>query len=145
MSTIVVGVDGSDHAGTALRFAIDEAQLRNARLRLICAWELPVASWGEMPPPEETYDSFRRKAEEVVAEAAATVTKEAPRVECEQLAPEGPPATVLLEHSADATVLVVGTRGHGAVAGLVLGPVSHEGVPKGSSPGGVGPPHDPSP
>jgi nucleotide-binding universal stress UspA family protein len=144
MPTIVVGVDGSDHAGTALRFAIEEAQLRNARLRLICAWALPVASWGEFPPPEETYDRYRREAEEVVAKAAAIVEKEAPSIECERLAPEGPAATVLLEHSSDASMLVIGSRGHGAVTGLLLGSVSQEVVQRTSSPVVVVPHQDSS-
>lgn len=134
MSTIVVGVDGSDPASTALRFAVEEAKLRDAPLRMICAWELPVATWGELPPPEETHDRFRREAEEVVARAAEMVAKEAPNVVCEQLTFEGPPAATLVEHSADATLLVVGSRGHGAVAGLLLGSVSQEVVQKATCP-----------
>ena len=144
MPTIVVGVDGSDPAGAALRFAIEEAQLRNARLRLICAWALPVASWGEFPPPEETYDRYRREAEEVVARAAEIVEKEAPKVECERLALEGLPATVLLENASDAAMLVVGSRGRGAVTGLLLGSVSQEVVQNAVSPVVVVPHQDSS-
>ena len=144
MATIVVGVDGSDPAWAALRFAIEEAQFRNARLRVICAWELPVAEWGELPPPEETYDRFRREAEEVVAQAAAVVEKDAPSVECKRLAPEGLPGRVLLEQSSDASLLVVGSRGRGAVASLLLGSVSQEVVQKAGCPVVVVPHEDSS-
>ena len=134
MPTIVVGVDGSDPAWAALRFALEEAELRRATLRVICAWELPVAQWGEFPPPEETFDRFRRDAEEIVAAAAEIVAKEAPNVECERLAPEGPPGTALLDNAGDASLIVVGTRGHGSVAGLLMGSVSQEVVHKAQCP-----------
>ena len=123
MTTIVVGVDGSDDAHTALRFAVDEAKLRAAPLRVICAWELQVESWGEFPPPEASLDRPRRSAEEVVAEAAQIVERLAPDIECECLAPEGEGGAVLLEQSSDATLLVVGRHGHG-VAEKLLGPVA---------------------
>jgi nucleotide-binding universal stress UspA family protein len=128
--TIVVGVDGSDDAHTALRFAIDEAKLRAAPLRVICAWELPVDNWGEMPPPEETLDQPRQRAEEVVAEAAAIVERLAPNVECECLALHGQTAAVLLQRSSDASLIVVARHGHGvadalgSVADVLLGSVS---------------------
>jgi nucleotide-binding universal stress UspA family protein len=134
MATIIIGVDGSDDAHSALRFAIEEAQLRGWRLRVICAWDLPVAEWGELPPPEETFDRFRLDAEEVVGRAAEVVEREAPSVECERLAPEGQPAKVLLEHSSDAGMLVVGGRGRGSVASLLLGSVSQEVVQKSACP-----------
>jgi nucleotide-binding universal stress UspA family protein len=134
MPTIVVGVDGSDPAWAALRFAIEEAKLRGAQLRAICAWELPVAHWGELPPPEETFDRFRSEAEEVLGRAAAIVEKEAPSLECDRLALEGAPGRVLLEHSSDAILLVVGSRGRGAVAGLILGSVSQEVVQNAACP-----------
>jgi nucleotide-binding universal stress UspA family protein len=126
MATIVVGEDGSDDRHSALRFAIEEAQLRGWRLRVICAWELPVAEWGELPPPDETLDRFRREAEEIVATATEIVETEAPGVEVEGLALEGPPARVLLDGCSEASLLVVGSRGRGAVTGLILGSVSQD-------------------
>jgi nucleotide-binding universal stress UspA family protein len=38
-SLVVVGIDGSPEAAAALRFAIEEARLRSARLRIVCAWK----------------------------------------------------------------------------------------------------------
>jgi nucleotide-binding universal stress UspA family protein len=126
--TIVVGVDGSDDAHRALRFAIDEAKLRTAPLRVICAWEPSIDSWAEMPPPEQSLD--RQRAAEVVADSAAVVERLAPNVECECLALEGVAGDVLLQQSADASLVVVGRRGHrvadmlGSVADVLLGSVS---------------------
>jgi nucleotide-binding universal stress UspA family protein len=120
VTTIVVGVDGSDDAHRALRFAVDEARLRAAPLRVICAWQLPVENWGEFPPPEESLHEPRRRAEELVREAAEIVERLAPNVECESLALEGEAGALLLEHSSDATLVVVGRHGHG-VASAVLG------------------------
>ena len=123
MTTVVVGVDGSDDAHRALRFAVDEAQLRAARLRVISAWELPVQNWGEMPPPEENFDQRRRRSEEALAEAGRIVERLAPNVECEYLALEGEAGAVLLEHASDASLVVVGRHGHG-VAETLLGHVA---------------------
>ena len=122
MTTVIVGVDGSDEAHRALRFAVEEAKFRAARLRVICAWELPVGKWGEFPPPEESLHGPRRRAEELAAEVAAIVEKLAPNVECECLAVEGEAGDVLLERSSDASMIVIGRHGHGRVADA-LGPV----------------------
>jgi nucleotide-binding universal stress UspA family protein len=46
METIVVGVDGSAGARAALEFAAREAALRQARLRIVCAWEIPPAVYA---------------------------------------------------------------------------------------------------
>ena len=131
MTTIAVGVDGSDDAQRALRFAVDEAKLRAAPLRVICAWQLPVETWGEFPPPEESLHEPSQHAEEIVAEAAETVERLAPNVQCKCLALEGELGDVLLEHSSDASLVVVARHGHGvgdrllgSVADVVLGSVS---------------------
>jgi len=129
MTTVIVGVDGSDDAHRALHFAVDEARFRGAQLRVICAWELPF-DWSEFPPPGESLHGPRRRAEEVAAEAAAIVEGLAPNVECECLAVEGEAGAVLLEHCSDASLVVVGRRGHriadtlGPVGDLLLGSVS---------------------
>jgi nucleotide-binding universal stress UspA family protein len=47
--TIVVGVDGSDGGAAALEFAAAEAVFRGARLRIVSAWQIPVAAYGAMP------------------------------------------------------------------------------------------------
>ena len=42
MSLVVVGVDGSEHGEAALAFAAEEAALREADLRIVCAWQFPA-------------------------------------------------------------------------------------------------------
>ena len=53
MATIVVGVDGSESARQAARFALEEARIRNARLRLVSVWHIPLAVYASplAPPP----------------------------------------------------------------------------------------------
>ena len=74
METIVVGVDGSDGGAAALEFAAGEAAFRGAQLRIVSAWEIPVAVYGAefAPPPDAVMlDSFRVGAEQVAEEALA--------------------------------------------------------------------------
>jgi nucleotide-binding universal stress UspA family protein len=122
--TIVVGVDGSEHGERALDWAIKEANLRGARLRLVAAWHLPptVYSGPGYIPTLGTRESFEEFASEA-AEAAATRAREA-GVEADSLVREGQAAEILLEEAANADMLVVGSRGHGGFAGLLLGSVS---------------------
>jgi nucleotide-binding universal stress UspA family protein len=129
METIVVGVDGSECARSALEFSAREAALREARLRIICAWEVPPAVFaGGFAPglDQSTIDGFRDGAETVVHEAVAAVKQLQSTVECEGKTVQGQPAEVLLEEARDADLIVVGNRGHGGFASLLLGSVSHQ-------------------
>ena len=62
MKTFVVGVDGSESAGEALRLAAAEAELHGARLRIVVVWEMPAAAYGGgfVPPiDDKTFDALR--------------------------------------------------------------------------------------
>jgi nucleotide-binding universal stress UspA family protein len=122
--TIVVGVDGSEHGERALEWAIHEASLRGASLRLVAAWHLPptVYSGPGYIPTAGTRESFEELASEA-AEAAATRARDA-GVDAVTVVREGQAAEVLVEEAATADMLVVGSRGHGGFAGLLLGSVS---------------------
>jgi nucleotide-binding universal stress UspA family protein len=127
--TIVVGVDGSDCARGALEFAAAEAALRGASLRIVGAWEIPAAVYaGGLPPTIDpsVFDAFREGAETVVREAIAAAKRHQPAVECEGVTVKGQAAEVLLDEGRDADLLVVGNRGRGGFASLLLGSVSQQ-------------------
>jgi nucleotide-binding universal stress UspA family protein len=130
METIVVGVDGSVGGAAALEFAAREAAFRGARLRVVSAWQMPVATAQprDFGPPlgAETWDAFRLGAEKIADDALAEVKKLHPSLEGEALAVLGHPADVLLEQSADAALIVVGRRGLGGFRSLLLGSVSQQ-------------------
>lgn len=129
MDTIVVGVDGSEHARAALRFAVDEAALRKARLRIVAAWDIaPTVYSGGFAPgfDQETVDAFRDTAETVVRDALAEAKRLQPALDVEGRTREGQAVEVLLEEASDALLLVVGNRGRGGFASLLLGSVSQQ-------------------
>jgi nucleotide-binding universal stress UspA family protein len=130
MSVIVVGVDRSASAKAALRFALEEARLREARVRVVHAWQLrppygrSVAVEGVPLVLSANLDGLNRAA---AAELDAIVAEAAPGAGgfgIEKRVEQGDPATVLLDQSHDAELLVVGSRGHGGFASLLLGSVS---------------------
>jgi nucleotide-binding universal stress UspA family protein len=129
METIVVGVDGSDCARAALELAAGEAALRGARLRIVSAWKIPptVYSGGFAPAVDQaTLDVFRESAETVVREATAEAKRLQPSIQAEGRTLEGQPADVLLEEARAASLIVVGNRGRGGFASLLLGSVSQQ-------------------
>lgn len=129
METIVVGVDGSEGAGIALARAAGEAKLQGARLRVVCAWDVPpeVFGGGFVPGIDQaTFDGFRENAEAIVRDALTEVRRIVPSVECEGEAVEGQAAEVLLREAQDSSLIVVGNRGRGGFASLLLGSVSQQ-------------------
>lgn len=130
MNDVVVGVDGSPGSQQALRFAAEEARLRNAKLVVVHAWELPVTA-GSDPfslgmstlevPVGEVAEALERSAATVLDDA---VDELGAGIEIERRLVEGGAANALVDASEGAAVLVVGARGHGGFTGLVLGSVS---------------------
>jgi nucleotide-binding universal stress UspA family protein len=123
--TIVVGVDGSPNSRTALTWAAAEAVDHGADLVVINVWE------HTLPPPtgsvsvSERYvpDPSQRTAEDLV-QVIKEELGEDPAVLVQPQVKQGNPAKVLIDQSAKADLLVVGTRGHGGFRGLVIGSVS---------------------
>jgi len=125
---IVVGVDGSKCSHSALRFALEEARIRKARLRVVVVWHVPLAAYGAgwAPPPPRLTEDSEAAAKEVLEEALGAVKEDGGSVEIEPVVREGQPANVLVEASADAELLVVGSRGRGGFRELMLGSVSQQ-------------------
>lgn len=124
---IVVGVDGSDGSRAALRYALDDATRRGARLRVVDAFDTPqywAVSYGMSAPPSlnELTVGMEKAAQEMLDEVRAERAGRAD-VPAEVLALVGPPAKVLVDQARDADLLVVGHRGLGGVASAMLGSV----------------------
>jgi nucleotide-binding universal stress UspA family protein len=123
---IVVGVDGSDEAKAAFRWAVEEARLRDARVRVVHAWWVyPVIVPGT-PLTADAWARLEESAKELVESFVAETVGEDSDVEIEAVAVHGTAAEVLVEEAARADLLVVGSRGHGGFAGLLLGSVSQQ-------------------
>lgn len=115
---IVVGVDGSDASIEALRWAATYAANVGGHLRAVKTWHYP---WALQKVPNQIDESFEKQTEseleQVVKEANVGV-----EVECHVA--DGHASLVLVDESAKADLLVVGSRGHSAFGGLMLGSVS---------------------
>lgn len=130
MGVIVVGVDHSDGAKAALRFAVGEAKLRQASLRVVHAWQLGyvAASFipGSYPELGDELDALRDAAEAALEATLHEIVPATGAVEIERRVVEGAPSAVLVDESRDAELLVVGSRGLGGFSGLLLGSVSQQ-------------------
>lgn len=151
---IVVGVDGSEGSINALAWALREARLRGVDLHAIAAWSYH-ASWdlgsrstlataagaqagmlaGRLDPQTPSLVETEQRDEADVAALEGMLETAIRRVQMADDDPrpvavtsetvEGPAAKVLLDNVSAADLLVVGTRGHGAFVGALLGSVSH--------------------
>jgi nucleotide-binding universal stress UspA family protein len=110
LDPVVVGVDGPAQGMGALRWAADEAAWRKRPLRILCAI-------GSLDP--QSYRSAQRLIDDAVARARAWQ----PRVEVVGCVRYGTPTAELCAESEHAALIVVGSRGRGGVAGLLLGSV----------------------
>jgi nucleotide-binding universal stress UspA family protein len=119
VETIVVGVDGSDASVNALRWALDEARLRSARVRVVLAWSYPpVSTYHEA---KHVLDApFAEEAAAILEQIVGVIAAAAEGVEIEKKVVEGEAAPALIEAARNASMLVVGSRGLGGFSGLLL-------------------------
>jgi nucleotide-binding universal stress UspA family protein len=117
---IVVGVDGTTSSEQALRWAAAHAGRTRQDVHAVIAWHLAVAYDG---PVVDDYD-WSGEAAGALSKTVENVLDEPEARRVVQHVTEGHPAGVLVDASRDADLLVVGSRGHGGFAGLLLGSVS---------------------
>lgn len=119
---IVVGVDGSEAAERALRWALAQARVTGAVVEAVQAWHLPVGYGVPMVVPAD--EDVAAATEQSLAETVDRVIAAYPGVRVDQQVLPGHAAMVLLEQARDAELLVVGSHGHGGFVGALLGSVS---------------------
>ncbi len=119
MPRVVVGIDGSSASRVALRWAEDYATLADVSITLVTAWHWPM-SYG-VPVAYEGFDP-EEDARKVVEAAAADLSISPDRVST--VVAQGQPGDVLVSAGGEHALLVVGSRGHGVLAGALLGSTS---------------------
>ena len=120
---VVVGIDGSPTSDAAIGFAFEAAQARGVPLVALHSWTdlavdpamVPLMDWAAVAEAEQA----------VLAERLAGWREKFPEVTVEPVVVRDLPAHALVERSAGAQLVVVGSRGRGGAASLLLGSVSH--------------------
>jgi nucleotide-binding universal stress UspA family protein len=120
---IVAGVDGSAPSKKALRWAARQAELTGARLEAVMVWAVASTAFPLTTPIPVAYDGGPQ-AEEQLEAIISQVRREFPTLEISSVVREGWAGRELVAAAENADLVVVGSRGHGAVMGLVLGSVS---------------------
>jgi nucleotide-binding universal stress UspA family protein len=122
---IVVGFDGSPRSMDAVAYAIAQASLRQLDLTVLHAWDVSLLEGTlALNAPFEVWERFEDERVAMTAEAVAGWAEQYPDVQVHPKVVRGRPAEALAKASADADLLVVGSRGHGGFLGLLLGSVS---------------------
>lgn len=122
---IIVAVDGSDAAKTAVRWAANTALKRQAPLRIAASYTMPQFLYAEgMVPPQELFDDLQGETQDKINQAEDIAREIAPDITIEHTIAEGSPIDMLLEMSKEATMIVMGSRGLGGLSGMVMGSVS---------------------
>ena len=118
---VIVGVDGSPESQQALRWAAHFAAAGGARLVAVAAWDYPSTyGWAVWPQDWDLARDTQKALDSTVDEVFDAHRP----TEIQLTVRQGSAAAVLLEESEGAQMLVVGSRGHGGFAGLLLGSVS---------------------
>lgn len=129
MPGIVVGVDGSDHSHRALIWAMRQAAQQHVPLTVLAVRPDPARPatgiyWGLRAYPEDSHnpDVAHKAVEQIVEQARNEIGETTPQVTVNVAA--GDPAEELIAASRDADLVVVGSRGSGGFASLLMGSVS---------------------
>ena len=127
---VVVGIDGSPDSDEALREAAHEAVMRDAQLDVVLVWSLPFTAgpYGTMSipaDPEVCEEVARRLLDDRIHGILSHIDERPRRVE-RILVNDHSPSRMLVATAKNADLLVVGSRGRGGFASLLLGSVSHQ-------------------
>jgi nucleotide-binding universal stress UspA family protein len=129
MSGITVGIDGSAHSARALEWAIKEAAVRHAPVTVLTVHSVPMSGWTgnpiTLPQDAEDQEKAQRAAEEMTLKAASQLGAAQPSSVTVR-AISGYPVQELIDASCTADLLVVGSRGAGGFARLMIGSVSSQ-------------------
>lgn len=132
---VVVGVDGSAAALDAVRVAVREAEYRQRPLRVVHAFIWPLTGAPLTPVPGAPVTAgLRNQAEQYVTEAVEQASKIAPDLRITGVVVDGAPTPVLVEEARGAVLTVLGHRGLGGFAGLLLGSVTVQVAARAQSP-----------
>ena len=126
MARVVVGIDGSEAARVALEWAAQQAALHKASLEIVHAWKLPYG-YG-MPSTSAGLDPSRIEegARAILDAAVESVDADVLSAPVEATLVAGGAAAAILERAKGADLVVVGSRGLGGFAGLLIGSVGHQ-------------------
>lgn len=118
--SVVVGLDGTGNSVPAIRWGAEEAAARHLSLHLVHSW---TSQARNVPPGQEDANKKRYGAEVLAgAEAMALELHPGISVKTERVTEQA--VYVLVDRSRRATLMVLGSRGHGSIAGFLLGSVS---------------------
>jgi nucleotide-binding universal stress UspA family protein len=121
---IVVGVDGAELSDAAVTFAFQAAAARNVPVLAVHTYDVEVVGSWTAQLESIDWDLLQTQEEKQFAERIAAWREKFPGVEVRAVVVRGRPAQALLDHTAGAQLIVVGSRGRGAFTGLGLGSVS---------------------
>ncbi len=118
---VVVGVDGSESALDAVRWAADEARRRETRLRIVHAYQVPTGYPQGFVDVTMLHDALATQGKEWLVRAQAVAEEAEPGLTVETVDVQAPTVPALEREARDAAVLVLGSRGLGGFTGLVIG------------------------
>ncbi len=124
---IVVGIDNSAGAAEALRWALAHARLTGATVEAVTAWQVPpmyAYAYGWTPTGIDDAGIVRYAEKTLTETVEQAQDGDDQPVTVTNRIMEGPAAQVLLDAGKGADLMVLGSRGHGAFAGMLLGSVS---------------------
>ena len=120
---VLAAVDGSESAAHALAWAVAEAQARQVGLTIAHSYHWPSSGLGAMEAAGFLMDALEQDSAEVLSAAAEAAKKLAPDLTVHTVSRLGPPVPTLVKLSEGRDLIVVGSRGLGGFAGMLLGSV----------------------